>query len=127
LASGPIPEDFGASYPLLGLLVSPKWYVYPRLRTTGIGQLLASCEEGLQHALDRLSVACDQVGMKISTKKTEVLCLFKNPSQCTLQVSSNTQQQVKKFKYGGVVFASDGRQDKKIDKRVCKPNACSSA
>jgi len=31
----------------------------------------------------------DQAGMKIITKKTEILCLSRNPSHYTLQVSSN--------------------------------------
>jgi len=62
--------------------------------------------------------------MKISTKlKTEVSCLPRNPSQCKLQVSGNTLHQVEKFKYLGVVFTSDGRQNKEIDTRVGKANA----
>jgi len=56
-----------------------------------------------QHALDRFSAACDRARMKISTKHTEVLCLLTNPRQCMLQVSDNTLQQLKKFKYLGVV------------------------
>jgi len=46
--------------------------------------LLASFEQGLQHALDRFAAARDQAGMKIITKEIEVLCLSRNPSQCTL-------------------------------------------
>jgi len=38
--------------------------------------LLASSESDLQHALDRFSAACDQVGMKISTKKSDVYHVF---------------------------------------------------
>jgi len=34
--------------------------------------LLASSQQGLQHALDRFSAASDRAGMKINTKKTEV-------------------------------------------------------
>jgi len=37
--------------------------------------VVASSQQGLQHALDRFSAACDQSGMKISTAKTEILCL----------------------------------------------------
>jgi len=40
--------------------------------------LLASFEQGLQHTLDGFSAACDQSRMKISTKKTKVLCLFRS-------------------------------------------------
>jgi len=52
--------------------------------------LLTSSEQGLQHAIDRFSAACGQMGMKRSTKKTRVPCLSRNPMQCTLQVSGNT-------------------------------------
>ena len=34
-----------------------------------------SSQQGLQHAFDRFSAACDQEGTKISSKKIEVLCL----------------------------------------------------
>jgi len=34
-----------------------------------------SSQQGLQHAFDRFSAACDQAGTKISTKKIEALCL----------------------------------------------------
>jgi len=40
-----------------------------------------------------------------------------------LQVSGNKLQQVDKFKYFKVVFASDGGQNKKIDKPIGEANA----
>ena len=45
--------------------------------------LLADSESGLQHALDKFAAACDTAGMKISTTKTEVLRLSRNPVQCS--------------------------------------------
>jgi len=36
--------------------------------------LHTSSQQGLQHALDRFSAACDRTGMKISIKNTEVVC-----------------------------------------------------
>jgi len=57
--------------------------------------LLASSQPGLQQALDRFCGACDQAGMKISTKMIQVSCFSSNPGQCMLQVSGNTLQQVK--------------------------------
>ena len=39
--------------------------------------LLASAQQGLQHALNRFSAVCDRAGMKISTKKTGILSLKK--------------------------------------------------
>jgi len=44
-------------------------------------------QQGLQHALDQFSAACDQVRMKISTKTTEVLRLCTNQRQYMLQAS----------------------------------------
>jgi len=54
----------------------------------------ASSQQGLQNAFDRFSAACDKAGMKISTKKIEVLCLSRRPRQCILQVSGNKLHQV---------------------------------
>jgi len=45
--------------------------------------------------------------MKISPEKDEVICLSRNPSQCMLHMSSNTLQQVEKFKCFGVVSTSN--------------------
>ena len=41
--------------------------------------LLASLESGLQYALNGFSAACDIAGMKISTSKTKILRLSRNP------------------------------------------------
>ena len=49
--------------------------------------LLPSSQQSLQLAFGRFSAAYDQAGKKISTEKTEVLCLLKCPRQCVLQVS----------------------------------------
>ena len=53
--------------------------------------------------------------MKISSAKTEVLHLSRNPEQCVLQVNGATLKQVEKFKYLEVAFTSDGRQDEELD------------
>jgi len=51
--------------------------------------LIASFEQGLLHALDLFSAACEHGGrgMQISTKLIKVLCLSENQNQCPLQVS----------------------------------------
>ena len=85
--------------------------------------LLSSSQKGLQHAFNRLSAACNQAGMKISTKKTVVLWLSRKPIQCTLQVSSNTLQQVEKVERLVVVCTSDGRRNADIDTRIGSVNA----
>jgi len=71
--------------------------------------LLASSQQS--SAWTRSVFCCvNRAGMKISTKNTEVLRLSANLRQCVRQVSSNTPQQVEKFKYLGVVFTSNGRR-----------------
>ena len=79
-----------------------------------------STESGLQHALNSFADACNTAGMKISTAKTEVLHFSRNPDQCVLQVNGATLKQVEKFKYLGVAFTSDGRQDEELDTRIGK-------
>ena len=61
--------------------------------------------------------------MKISTVKTEVLHLSRNPDQCELQVNGATLKQVEKFKYLGVAFTSDGWQDGELDTWIGKASA----
>ena len=61
--------------------------------------------------------------MKISTSKTEVLHLLRNPVQCSLQVGGVSLKQVEKFKYAGVAFTSDGRQDEELHVRSGKVSA----
>ena len=46
-----------------------------------------------------------------------------NPDQCVLQVNGATLKQVEKFKYLGVAFTTDGRQDEELDTRIGKANA----
>ena len=48
---------------------------------------------------------------------------LQRPKQCMLQVSGNTLQQVKKFKYRRVVFTSGGRRNREIDTRIGKAKA----
>ena len=63
--------------------------------------LLASSESSLQQALNGFAATCDIAGMKISTSKTEVPHLSRNPVQCSLQVGCVSLKQVKKFKHLG--------------------------
>ena len=86
--------------------------------------LLSSLESGIQCALNSSSDACNTAGTKISsTAKTEVLHLSRNPDQCLIQVNGATLKQVEKFKYLGVAFTSDRRQDKDLDTRIVKASA----
>ena len=80
--------------------------------------LLSSTESGLQRALNSFADACNTAGVKISMAKTAVPYLSRNPDQCVLQVNGATLMQVEKFKYLGVAFTSDGRQDEELDTSV---------
>jgi len=61
--------------------------------------LLASSEQCLQHALDRFAAACDQAGMKISTKKTRYYVSTETQGSVRANKRGSTLQQVEKFKY----------------------------
>ena len=82
--------------------------------------LLSSTESGVQCALNSLADTCNTAGMKISTAQTEVFHLSRHPDQCVLQVNGVTLKQVEKFKYLGVAFTSDGRQDEELNTRIGK-------
>ena len=69
--------------------------------------LLAFSEPGLQHALNGFAATCGIVSIKISTSKTEVLHLSRNFVQYSLPVGGVSLKQVEKFKYLGIVLASD--------------------
>ena len=85
--------------------------------------MLSFTESGLQRALNSFADACDTAGMKISSAKTELSHLSRHPDQCVLQVNGATLKQVEKFKYFGVAFTSDGRQDEELDARIGKASA----
>ena len=89
--------------------------------------LLSSTESGLQRALNSFADACNTTGTKISTAKTEVLYLSRNPDQCVLQVNGATLKQVEKVRYLGVAFTSDARQDEELDTRIGKASNASFA
>ena len=52
--------------------------------------------------------------IKLSMVKTDMLHVSKNTNQCLVQLNGATQKQVYKFKYLGVAFMSDGRQNKEL-------------
>ena len=89
--------------------------------------LFNSTQNNFQQALDRFSDACSVAGMKISrpTTKTETMCLSRQPKQCSLQIGGVgvPLKQSEKFKYLGVSFTSDGRQNTEMDIRFGKASA----
>ena len=85
--------------------------------------LLSSNKSDLQCALDRFFDACLDAGMKISTAKTEIMCLSRYPVQYFFQANGVTLKQMEKFKYLGVTFSRNGRKDNKLNSRIGKASA----
>ncbi|KAK3523213.1 hypothetical protein QTP86_022937 [Hemibagrus guttatus] len=72
----------------------------------------------LQHALGRFAAECEATGMRVSTSKSEAMVLDRKKVACTLQVGGEVLPQVEQFKYLGVLFTSEGRMDREIDRRI---------
>ena len=85
--------------------------------------ILASSQADLQSALDRFAAECEASSMKISVTKSEVMVVARSPTDCVLHVSGAQLRQVQEFKYLGIVFTSDGRQEREIDHRINQASA----
>ncbi|KAK3521471.1 hypothetical protein QTP70_005768 [Hemibagrus guttatus] len=80
--------------------------------------LLAPSSLDLQHALGRFAAECEVAGMRVSTSKSEAMVLDRKKVACTLQVGGEFLPQVEEFKYLGVLFMSEGRMDREIDRWI---------
>ncbi|KAL0152538.1 hypothetical protein M9458_052261 [Cirrhinus mrigala] len=80
--------------------------------------LLASSNQDLQRALGWFAAQCEAAGMGISTSKSEVMVLSRKRVACPLQVGRESLPQVEEFKYLGVLFTSEGRMEREIDRRI---------
>ena len=88
--------------------------------------LFGTSQESLQTSLDKFTSACVDADMKINTSKTEVMVLSRQATDCIIKVNGAQLRQVNEFKYLGVMFSSDGRQDKEIDRRINQAGAAAS-
>ncbi|KAK3513805.1 hypothetical protein QTP70_028875, partial [Hemibagrus guttatus] len=80
--------------------------------------LLAPSSLDLQHALGRFAAECEVAGMRVSTSNSEAMVLNRKKVACTLQVGGEVLPQVEEFKYLGVLFTSEGRMDREIDRWI---------
>ncbi|KAK3535605.1 hypothetical protein QTP70_017246, partial [Hemibagrus guttatus] len=80
--------------------------------------LLAPSSLDLQHALGHFAAECEAAGMRVSTSKSEAMVLNRKKVACTLQVGGEVLPQVEQFKYLGVLFTSEGRMDREIDRWI---------
>uniref|UniRef100_A0A8C5HIH4 Reverse transcriptase domain-containing protein n=1 Tax=Gouania willdenowi TaxID=441366 RepID=A0A8C5HIH4_GOUWI len=80
--------------------------------------LLAPTYRDLQLSLDRFAAECEVAGMRISTSKSESMALNRKKVECLLRVGDEVLPQVEEFKYLGVLFTSEGRMEREIDRRI---------
>jgi len=80
--------------------------------------LLATSERDLQHALGRFAAECEAVGMRVSTSKSEAMVLCRKMVVCSLRVGNELLPQGKEFKYLGVLFTSEGKMEREMDRRI---------
>ncbi|KAK3542721.1 hypothetical protein QTP70_000102 [Hemibagrus guttatus] len=80
--------------------------------------LLAPSSLDLQHALGCFAAECEAAGMRVSASKSEAMVLDRKKVACTLQVGGEVLPQVEEFKYLGVLFMSEGRMDREIDRWI---------
>ncbi|KAI3370284.1 hypothetical protein L3Q82_024458 [Scortum barcoo] len=77
-----------------------------------------SRRQDLQHVLERFAAECEAAGMRISTSKSEAMVLDRKRVACPLQVGGEVLPQVEEFKYLGVLFTSEGKIEREIDRRI---------
>ncbi|KAI3374957.1 hypothetical protein L3Q82_021489 [Scortum barcoo] len=72
----------------------------------------------LQHVLEQFAAECEAAGMRISTSKSEAMVLDRKRVACPLRVGGEVLPQVEEFKYLGVLFTSEGKMEREIDRRI---------
>ena len=80
--------------------------------------LLASSDRDIQTSLDRFGAECKAAGMRISTSKSESMFINRKRVECTLRVGDEILPQVEEFKCLGVLFTSEGRMEREINRRI---------
>ena len=80
--------------------------------------LLASSGQDLQLSLGRFAAECEAVGMRISGSKSETMVLSRKRVECPLRVGNEVLRQVEEFRYLGILFTSEGRMEREVDRRI---------
>ena len=80
--------------------------------------LLATSDRDLQHALGWFAAECEAVGMRVSTSKSEAMVLCRKTVECSLWVGSELMPQAKEFKYLEVLFTSEGKMEREMDRWI---------
>ncbi|KAI3352435.1 hypothetical protein L3Q82_005389 [Scortum barcoo] len=74
--------------------------------------------QDLQRVLERFAAECEAAGMRISTSKSEAMVLDRKRVACPLRVGGEVLPQVEEFKYLGVLFTSEGKMEREIDRQI---------
>ncbi|TWW62366.1 hypothetical protein D4764_04G0010130 [Takifugu flavidus] len=110
-------REYGVSGPLIRAVRSLYDRCQSVVRIAGNDvALLASSARDLQLSLDQFAAECEAAGMRISTSKSETMVLSRKKIECLLRVKEEILPQVKEFKYLGVLFTSEGRMVREIDR-----------
>ncbi|TWW66946.1 hypothetical protein D4764_20G0009780 [Takifugu flavidus] len=80
--------------------------------------LLVPSNRDLHQMLGRFATKCEAAGMRISTSKSESMVLAWKKVECLLRVGEEVLPQVEEFKYLGILFTSEGRMEREIDRRI---------
>ena len=80
--------------------------------------LLEESRETLQGTIDEVSSACEQSGMRVSTSKTKVMEVSRDPSILSLTVRGEPLEQVEHFSYLGTMISQNGSPDLDVSKRL---------
>ncbi|KAK3562555.1 hypothetical protein QTP86_002034 [Hemibagrus guttatus] len=98
--------------------VGPLWR--PRTGSSRKQLLMLSCWllQAWTYSMHWGILQCEAAGMRVSTSKSEAMVLDQKKVACTQQVGGEVLPQVEEFKYLRVLFMSEGRMDRKIDRRI---------
>ncbi|TWW74537.1 hypothetical protein D4764_14G0005400 [Takifugu flavidus] len=95
------------------------WIAGCKLRSSsGTIEHLAPSSRDLQHMLGQFTTEYEAAGMRISTSKSESMVLSRKKVKFLLRVGEEVLPQVGEFKYLGILFTSEGRMEREIDRWI---------
>ena len=80
--------------------------------------LLAPSSQDLQHVLGWFAAECEAAWMRIGTSKSNAIVLDQTKVACSHRVGGELLPQVEEFKCLGVLFTSEERMEREIDRWI---------
>src|SRR5580692_4117045 len=81
--------------------------------------MVASTEQGLQKVMNRLNETAKRYDMKINVKKTKVMAVSREEGRAgNLTIDGHKVEQVKTFKYIGVIMTENGSCIEEVKARM---------